>query len=306
MVWPGNQALYTSFDFLFNAVEKSSLKLNLKELDYKLDSRFNMATIIGSGEECRLTMMAFFRPEAVNYSLEAIKNEIAVDDSLVGKTILVLGASRGFGSVLSRAFLLKGATVAINYRTDGNEINDLREQLSHFNDSLFFFKGDISRQTDCNQILAEVKHHLGKLDYLVCNASPQIMAYPFQERDTEAFIDFVSRSLSICHRPLLALLPQLNEGATVINISSIYASQPTKQFSHYITAKWALEGMTHALASEFPSLNFVVARLPRMLTDQTNSNFDFEKKVSAISVASHLLDKMLHAEINERPLIINF
>lgn len=304
MVWPGAQALYTSLEFRFSDAGNNNT-LNLEHIRHKFDDRFNMATIIAGNETARLTMTAFFRPRPVEYSMEAITAEIETDDSLAGKNVLVLGASRGFGSVLARAFVLKGARVAFNYRTEGSEIDNLKSELSGKSDSVWFFKGDISRQSDCNALHDFVSEALEGLDYLVCNASPQIMAYPFEELDTEEFTHFVDQSISVCHRPLSALLPQLNDGATVINISSIYASQPPKHFSHYVAAKWSLEGMTHALASEYPGLNFIVARLPRMLTDQTNSNFDFEPKDSAITVASGLLERLEHAN-GDGPYVIDF
>jgi 3-oxoacyl-[acyl-carrier protein] reductase len=305
MVWPGAQALYTSFDFRYRE-SRSDTTLYLDELQHRFDDRFNMATISASSSSCKLKMTAFFRPRPVEYSMQAIEAEIAMDSSLAGKRVLVLGASRGFGSVLSRAFILKGAQVALNYRTEGKEVNTLKSELSDRESNVWFLRGDISQQADCEALRESVAEHLGGLDYLVCNASPQIMAYPFAEMTTEEFSRFVNQSISVCHRPISVLLPLLEKSATVINISSIYATEPPKNFSHYVTAKWSLEGMTHALASEYPELNFVVARLPRMLTDQTNSNFDFEPKASAIKVASTLLDRLVSSTATDNPGIINF
>jgi NAD(P)-dependent dehydrogenase (short-subunit alcohol dehydrogenase family) len=305
MVWPGTQALYTNFDFRFDTGESHDHMIALDNVRYKLDKRFNMASIIGEGEELFLEIAALIRPKPVNYDLDAIAREIEVDEKFTRKNILVLGASRGFGSVLSRGFLLKGANVAINYRSEGEDIDDLKKQLSRFKSRVSFVKGDISDQTDCNVLKDSIKQHLGRLDYLVCNASPQIMAFPFQEMSTEEFTDFVLRSISVIHRPLQTLIPVLHKRATVIIISSIYAAQPSKQFSHYVTAKRSLEGMAHALACEFPDLNFVIARLPRMLTDQTNISFDLESKISAITVASGLLARILQNSSNERPFVVN-
>jgi len=306
MVWPGAQALYTSFDMRFRGGRNNDSSLRLDTLNYRFDDRFDMATISASTASADINITAFMRPKPVDYSLDSIRGIIASNDSLAGKNVLVLGGSRGFGWVLSGAFLLKGANVAINYRTEDNAVMDLKEQLSAFGDRVTFLQGDMGKAPDCERVRLSIERQSERLDYLVCNASPAIMAYPFAEMDTAEFTDFVTRSISICHRPLCALMPLLNANATVMNISSIYASKPPRNFSHYVTAKWAIEGLTRALASEFPDLRFVVARLPRMLTDQTNTNLDFESKVSAIEVASQLLERVLQGGESVNPLVVDF
>jgi len=306
MVWPGSQALYTSFAMGFDAKLPDRPVLKLEQLDYQFDDRFDMATMNASSPGMDIEILAFMRPAFVDYSLAEIRESVVRDDSLAGKRVLVVGASRGFGSVLSRAFLLKSASVVINYRTEDDAVSRLREQLRDYEDKCFFLKADISNDSDCEQLFSGIEKSFGKLDFLVCNASPPIIPYPFMEMETEEFTGFISQSVSICHRPFSILNPLFDEHATVINISSVYAKKPPRKFSHYVSAKWAVEGMTHALASEFPDLNFVVARLPRMLTDQTNTNLDFEKKVSAVTVASQLLERVLQSGEFSSPLVLDF
>jgi NAD(P)-dependent dehydrogenase (short-subunit alcohol dehydrogenase family) len=85
------------------------------------------------------------------------------------------------------------------------------------------------------------------------------------------------------------VLPTLHAGATVVYVSSAYVGAPQAHFSHYLAAKGAAEGLIRGLAEEFKQLRFILFRPPRMLTDQTNSPFDREPGVSAISVAQTLL-----------------
>ena len=309
MVWPGKQALYLDFKMKFNLNRKyhTDEKLILDNLSYKLNRRFNITTIIGKTESVDIQITAFVRPKPINYSFAEIKRKITTDSSLSGKIILVIGASRGFGSVLAQAFLLKGAYVIFNYRTNDKAITSLQENLTFYKNKIWFYQGDMSETSSCEGLKYALKKKNMQIDFLISNASPPIQPMPFNSQETEKFLHFVNASIAVCHNPMFTLLTVLNKNATIVNISSIYTAQPPKSFSHYVTSKWAIEGMTHALAKEYPSLNFVLARLPRILTDQTNINFDLEKKRSAIDVANDLFLKLLdNNKGKSNPLLINF
>jgi len=308
MVWPGKQALYLDFKFKFDikTEDVSKKQLNIKNLAYKLDERFNLTSIKGDAEGINIKISAFVRPQPVNYSFSEICRKVNSDLSLSNKTVLVLGASRGFGSVIARIFLLKGASVIFNYRTDDEALKNLQDELSEFSNKSWFYQGDMSDPVICNNLKAELIKKNIQLDILVCSASPPIQTIPFEEQSTEKFLQFINKSLSVCHNPILTFISILSESANVVNISSVYAVKPPKHFSHYVAAKWAIEGMTHALASEYPQVKFSLARLPRILTDQTNVNFDFENKLSAIDVADNLLNKILANEVTSNPFVIDF
>jgi hypothetical protein len=68
-----------------------------------------------------------------------------------------------------------------------------------------------------------------------------------------------------------------------------------------VCAKAALEGFMRGLARECPALRFVIARLPRIRTDQTNAPFSLEPLADAVQVAKRLvtaLDDLPAAGLN--------
>jgi hypothetical protein len=65
--------------------------------------------------------------------------------------------------------------------------------------------------------------------------------------------------------------------------------EPVRGFAHYLTAKAAQEALIQALSLEFRDQEFIVARLPRILTDQTNLAFDFDPPVHPGEVARDLI-----------------
>jgi NAD(P)-dependent dehydrogenase (short-subunit alcohol dehydrogenase family) len=86
----------------------------------------------------------------------------------------------------------------------------------------------------------------------------------------------VAQNLSIALETARQLLPLLAKGGQFLHISTQYLAKPVRGFSHYLTAKAAQEILLKALALEFGDHTFIVARLPRILTDQTNLPFDFD------------------------------
>lgn len=65
--------------------------------------------------------------------------------------------------------------------------------------------------------------------------------------------------------------------------------------AHYVAAKHALEGMVRAVAVEYPSIRAVIVRPPKLHTDQTNANFDFEPHLAPTTVAKRVVNLVSQA-----------
>ena len=76
----------------------------------------------------------------------------------------------------------------------------------------------------------------------------------------------------------------------VIVISSVYVTRPPRRFAHYVAAKAALEGLIRAVALEHPTVKFMIVRAPKVLTDQTNVNFDLEPASPATGIVGRILE----------------
>jgi NAD(P)-dependent dehydrogenase (short-subunit alcohol dehydrogenase family) len=82
----------------------------------------------------------------------------------------------------------------------------------------------------------------------------------------------------------------LNEGGVIVFISSIFLTKPEPGYSSYVTAKAGMEHLMNALATEYPKIRFLTFRLPRVLTDQTNSPLMTKKLSSTRWVSQRLLE----------------
>ncbi len=257
------------------------------------DDRFNLVTASGTGTGIHsFQISAFRRPKPVHYSLADIRSRVGESSEMLGKAVFISGASRGFGGVLARAFALQGANLALNYRSSSLEAHELEKEIRFLPVKVLPCLGDVSSEEDCKRMKDAFFLQFGRLDFLICNAFPKIEARQFLAQTPVEFLDFIQRALAASSKLLHSFLPQMEPGAIVIHISTIFTVKPSEQFSHYVAAKSAVEGLLRVLALEFKSIRFVIVRPPRMLTDSTNLTYDLNKPVSAVDVAAKLLEAL--------------
>lgn len=157
-----------------------------------------------------------------------------------GKKIFVTGASRGIGRAIAQAFRDEGAWV-IGTRTGKNsETDDVCQEWVTADFS------DIGQIKAC----ADFVHH-AEPDVLVNNAGINKIA-PFVEITPD---DFQSIQQVNVFAPFLlcqAAIPAMARRGwgRIVNVSSIWGKISKEHRASYSTSKFALDGMTLALAAE--------------------------------------------------------
>lgn len=249
---PGRQALFSSLKFEFEAAGMPGAFRPI-ELIVEENEHVHLVSSRGCGAGVvRFQLEAFRRPLPVEVQRDQVEASVGRSRRYAGRAALVAGSGRGFGHALKIALELHGAEVTGVARCDA----------------------DLTSERDCDRLLDVHRASHGRIDLLVLNASPPIEPRTFGEQ-TAAWLDqFLTTSVRACAVMLRAALPAIPAGGQIVLISSSWLTGPPARFSHYIAAKAALEGLVHGTSIEWPDRAFAVARLPRMLTDQTNVVFD--------------------------------
>lgn len=290
MEYPGRRALFSNFSFDFLNKDSSHI-FEARQLRCLHNPTFDLIEISGVATCLRSLKISAYRiPEVVNYHISEVASVIGKSWKLKGKKIFVSGATRGFGSVLSKAFALQGATILLNCRKKDSLALQVQEEIKSIGGFCYLVKADLSQETSIEHVRKEVSDYVGMLDWIVNNASPRIHSRKFTEQTTEDFLNFVDESFSIVLNTCSSLLPILSEKGWVFGISSAYLDTAKGGFSHYLASKSALEGFLLGLAQEYKKHNFAIFRAPRMLTDQTNVAADLNRPSSALNVARKFLD----------------
>lgn len=84
--------------------------------------------------------------------------------SLVGKTALITGGSKGIGAATSLLLAKSGANVVINYSSDDASANELVEAMG---ERALAIKGDAGSIPDIERMVSETVKRFGKIDILV-------------------------------------------------------------------------------------------------------------------------------------------
>ena len=170
---------------------------------------------------------------------------------LSGKVALVTGGARDIGRATVLQLAQAGAAVAINYFGSEERANALAQQITNGGGKAIAIKADVTKQDQIEAMVANVAQQLGKIDVLVNNAGGLLARKKLDEMD-EAFIDDV---VAINFKSMLlvtrAALPHMNDGATIVNLSSLAAHDGGGPSSIvYAATKGAVLTATRGLSKE--------------------------------------------------------
>ena len=170
---------------------------------------------------------------------------------LSGKVALVTGGARDIGRATVLQLAQAGAAVAINYFGSEERANALAQQITNGGGKAIAIKADVTKQDQIEAMVANVAQQLGKIDVLVNNAGGLLARKKLDEMD-EAFIDDV---VAINFKSMLlvtrAALPHMNDGATIVNLSSLAAHDGGGPSSIvYAAPKGAVLTATRGLSKE--------------------------------------------------------
>ncbi len=193
---------------------------------------------------------------------------------LSGKTVLITGAGRGLGLAYARAFAASGAAVAVN-DIDADASERAVDEIARTGARAVAVTGDIADEAAVALMAAAVRTALGPVDILVNNAAlyaglgrKRFDAIPVAE--WRRLIDVNVTGSYLCAR---AVLPHMLERrwGRIVNVSSSTVPLGRPGFTHYVTSKAAILGMTRAMAREIGGENITVNAVMPGLTETEGS-----------------------------------
>ncbi len=212
---------------------------------------------------------------------------------LQGKKVLITGGSRGIGRSIAQALHDRGAQVAVVSRSGGN--------LPWRSYAL-----DLSHLPAVKSKIQEIVADCGGIDILINNAGTayvgELIHTPLSE--WQRTFDLNVTSVFQCIQGVLPTM-RLRHSGTIVNIASIAGKQAFPKWGAYCASKFALLGLTQALAQEEQSHGIrVMALCPGAVDTELwdsldpaiASQFDRSKMLSPQDIAAGLVELLLLSE----------
>jgi 3-oxoacyl-[acyl-carrier protein] reductase len=172
---------------------------------------------------------------------------------LDGKVAIITGAGRGIGRSMAKAYAAEGAKVVLFARTP----SDLKEAAAEIESKkkgvTLVQRGDVSKGPDVAKAVNETLKRFGRIDILLNNAGiggPEKKFYEMTESEWDSIMATNVRGPFLFSKAVLPHMLKQKSG-NIINVSSGAGQKRPRKYIRsvaYAVSKFAVEGLTHALA----------------------------------------------------------
>jgi len=267
MEWPGEYSLFTNakIDFRRVAVGDATDHLAFRVISTEQDYAFTRLAVNGPDFDGEID--AFFRPTPVKQPSTTELSGAIHADEFKGCTALVVGGSRGLGEIAAKLLALGGAEIILTYKSAVAEAEAVRNEIVSAGALC-----DVLQFDACLQMASRVPTVRDSARLLLLYfPSPQI----FRRRTTDFSKAWLAEFLDVYVDGFLNTLNMVklwtSGPISILYPSSEALDQPGRELIEYAAAKAAGEAVCRAVAAEDERLSVEIPRLPRIMTDQTNS-----------------------------------
>jgi len=174
------------------------------------------------------------------------------DESLVGKTALVTGSSRGIGAAVALALARAGADVAVNYpgADDAADAAAVVGRIGAVGRRGIAVRADVARSPEVTDMIDTVVNEFGGLDILVNNAGicPFADFLDMPEELWDRVHDVNLKGTFLCSQAAARVMVAQGRGGRIIGMSSISALVGGGTQTHYTPTKAGVHSLMQSMA----------------------------------------------------------
>lgn len=174
------------------------------------------------------------------------------------KIALITGASRGLGRNMALHLAKRGVHIIGTYRSGAAEARTLKQEIEALGGKATLLELDITETAGypafTSAVADTLKNDFGRerFDFLINNAGNGLFAN-FVDATEDQFASLVATHLRGPIFLTQKLLPQLEDGGRILNVSSGFVRFTLPGYSVYAAVKAALEVLTRYMAVELGS-----------------------------------------------------
>mgnify|MGYP000869842734 FL=1 len=191
----------------------------------------------------------------------------------MSKVAFITGATRGIGRAIALELANEGYNIALNYRTENEALETLKEEISKLGVECYPVQGDVSKVEDSERMTKEIIEHFEQIDVLVNNAGITKDNLILRMKEEE-FTDVINVNLVGTFNITKNVIKYMTKKryGKIINLSSVVGVSGNAGQSNYSASKAGIIGFTKSIAKELGSRNITAnAVAPGFIqTDMTN------------------------------------
>lgn len=218
-------------------------------------------------------------------------------------TAIITGSGQGIGAAVAKRLAKDGFDIAVN---DLNEENGQRtaEECRALGVKAAYFKADVSKLSECEEMVKAIKEEFGSIDVLVNNAgiTRDGLLARMSEENYDLVIAVNQKSVFNMMKTVGSVMMKQRSGR-VINLSSVAGLYGNAGQFNYSASKAAIIGMTKSAAKELGSRGINVnAVAPGFIrTPMTDALTDAQKEAIL-----NLIAMKRYGEVEEIAGVISF
>ncbi|MDO6538147.1 SDR family NAD(P)-dependent oxidoreductase [Alteromonas stellipolaris] len=176
-------------------------------------------------------------------------------NTLTGKRVLVTGGASGIGGAISSELAGQGATVFVHYYSSKHAVEELQQEVLESGvGEIIPLQADLTKEDTVNTFANEVANLTSTLDILVNNTGDLVERHTLSDIKNDFWEQVMAvnvTSMMMVTRALLPMLKRADEGASIVNLSSLAGRKGGHGGSlAYSTSKGAVLTFSRSLAAE--------------------------------------------------------
>jgi 3-oxoacyl-[acyl-carrier protein] reductase len=188
--------------------------------------------------------------------MELLKNKVAI----------ITGGSRGIGRAVAKQLGALGAKVVVNYVSNADAAQAVVKDIEALGGIAKAVQADVSKVEDIKQLFSKTETMMGKPDIVIL-APGAFVLKPLSAISEEEFDRVFALNTRGVFFALQEAANRMNDGGSIISLSSGATASPNPNGSLYAGSKAAAEQFVSILARELGSRNISVNTVSPGLTN---------------------------------------
>lgn len=293
---PGDGALWFSQSFEFLLPVRVGDQITIKAEVIKKEKRTNsieLTTDIFNQNKEKVTS-GIAKVKVIEQVVEKTNDKLV---TLKEKVALVVGGTGGIGRATCIQLAKDGFKVAIHYHNNIEGAKDIKKQILAFGGNAIVVQADITKISEISNMVSSILRKLNTITVLANCSTSHIPNIKFQNLEWTDIQKQLDINILGTFNLLKSITPVMIDSkyGKVINISTQYIEKINSDWSHYITAKSALNGFSKALALELAPKGIRINLVSPGMTD-TDLVANMPEKIKLLSAAQTPLRRIAQPE----------